>query len=211
MAFAGVVTKVKTGERSKSIWDIDYASMGQRIEARRERIKKRIEAAKRLTKLMKIQKLMGFKGDDDGDGDEIVQSTADRGHLNIHNMNNYGDELVTNVKLAGEFLQVEHRNKVEQKNEKIRLILEEEDADMQRKFEEILKTWPLLGEKMKGAPTKLFEDILAVKEACNNILKSKNQLIELNFCGIQTMLQLRHEAYVTVSLAAQTYDFSPQT
>ena len=179
MAFAGVVTKVKTGERSKSIWDIDYASMGQRIEARRERIKKRIEAAKRLTKLMKIQKLMGFKGDDDGDGDEIVQSTADRGHLNIHNMNNYGDELVTNVKLAGEFLQVEHRNKVEQKNEKIRLILEEEDADMQRKFEEILKTWPLLGEKMKGAPTKLFEDILAVKEACNNILKSKNQLIEM--------------------------------
>ena len=53
---------------------------------------------------MKIQKLMGFKADDDEE--EIVKVTADKGHLNIHNMNNYGQELVTNVKLAGEYLQV---------------------------------------------------------------------------------------------------------
>ena len=33
----------------------------ERIKARRERIQTRIQAAKRLTKLMKIQKLMGFK------------------------------------------------------------------------------------------------------------------------------------------------------
>ena len=177
MSFAGVVSKVKQ-ERAKSIWDIDYGSMNERIEARRERIKKRIEAAKRLTKLMKIQKIMGFKAEDT-DEDEIVKATSDRGHLNIHNMNNFGDELVSNVKLAGEYLQVEHRNKVEAKNEMIRKILEEEDAEMQRKFEEILKTWPQLGEKMKGSPTQLFEDILAVKESCNDILRSKNNLIEM--------------------------------
>ena len=86
---------------------------------------------------------------------------------------------VTNVKLAGEFLQVEHRHNVEKKNEKIQQILEEEDMEMQKKFEDILRTWPLLGEKMKGSPTQLFEDILAVKESCNEILRSKNQLIEM--------------------------------
>ena len=63
--FAGAVTKMKN-EKSKSIWDVDYVNMSERIEARRERIKKRIEAAKRLTKLMKIQKLMGFQGALDG-------------------------------------------------------------------------------------------------------------------------------------------------
>ena len=177
-SFAGAVTKMKDA-RSKSIWDVDYSNMSDRIEARRERIKKRIEAAKRLTKLMKIQKLMGFQGPLDGEDVEIVNETAERGHLNIHNMKNFGHELVTNVKLAGEFLQVEHRNAVEKKNHKIEQILENEDQEMQRRFEEILKTWPLLGDKMKGSPTQLFEDILAVKESCNEILRSKNQLIEM--------------------------------
>ena len=32
---------------------------------------------------------------------------------------------------------------------------------------------------MKGAPTQLFQDILAQKEMCNDILKSKNKLIEM--------------------------------
>ena len=163
---------------SKSIWDVDYNNMGDRIAARRDRIRKRIEAAKRLTKLMKIQKLMGFKGEVD-ENEEIVKTTADQGNLNIHNMNNYGEELVTNVKLAGEFLQVDHRNQVEKKNEKIQQILEDEDFDMKKKFDDILKTWPSLGDKMKGSPTQLFEDILAVKEMCNEVLRSKNQLIEM--------------------------------
>ena len=38
MSFAGAVTKVKN-ERCKSIWDIDYGSMSERIGARRERIR----------------------------------------------------------------------------------------------------------------------------------------------------------------------------
>ena len=63
MSFAGPITKVKV-ENVKGIWDVDYADMADRIGARRDRIKKRIDAAKRLTKLMKIQKMMGFKGDE---------------------------------------------------------------------------------------------------------------------------------------------------
>ena len=176
MSGTGAVGKVKS-DRSKSIWDVDFVQMDERIQARRERIKKRIEAAKRLTKLMKIQKMMGFKGEEEEE--PFVESAAEKGDLNIHNMDKNGTELVSNVQLAGEYLQVEHRNHIEKKNEVIKNILDEEEAEMQRKFDEIVKTWPTQGEKMKGAPTQLFEDILNQKEMCNEILRSKNQLIEM--------------------------------
>ena len=61
MSGTGATGKVKS-ERSKSIWDVDYAKMEERIEARSERIRKRRDASKMLTKLMKIQKMMGLKG-----------------------------------------------------------------------------------------------------------------------------------------------------
>ena len=32
---------------------------------------------------------------------------------------------------------------------------------------------------MKGAPTQLFEEILQQKEMCNEMLRSKNSLIEM--------------------------------
>ena len=73
MSFAGIVGKVKSDNHRNSIWDVDYGSMAERIEARRDRIKKRIDAAKRLTKLMKIQKMMGFKGEEE---DSFPSNTA---------------------------------------------------------------------------------------------------------------------------------------
>ena len=103
MSFAGAVGKVKT-ELCKSIWDVDYSNMSDRIEARRDRIRKRIEAAKRLTRLMKIQKMMGFQGGDEEE--EYVKVATDSGNTEIHGMTNSGQELVSNVRLAGEFLQV---------------------------------------------------------------------------------------------------------
>ena len=148
MSFAGAVSKVKA-ENSKGIWDVDYASMAERIGARRERITKRIDAAKRLTKLMKIQKIMGFKGDEEEE--PFVKAAATKGGLNIHNMDNNGTEIVSNVQLAGEYLQVEHRNKIEKKNEVIQKILDAEEAEMQKKFDEIVKTWPAQGDKLRGA------------------------------------------------------------
>ena len=94
-------------EGTKSIWNVDHENVTERIEARRDRIRKRIDAAKRLTKLMKIQKMMGFKCDDEEEA--FVKVAAERGSMNIHTMNNSGQELVSNVRLAGEFLQVKHR------------------------------------------------------------------------------------------------------
>ena len=106
MSFAGAITKVRA-DQSKGIWDVDYASMADRIGARRQRITKRIDAAKRLTKLMKIQKMMGFKGEEEEE--HFVKAAASKGKLNTHNMDNNGTESVSNVQLAGKFLQVDHR------------------------------------------------------------------------------------------------------
>ena len=109
MAFSGAITKVRA-DKSKGIWEVDFANMADRIGARRERIKKRIDAAKRLTKLMKIQKMMGFKGEEEEE--LFVKAAASKGKLNTHNIDNNGKEIVSNVQLAGKFLQVDHRKKV---------------------------------------------------------------------------------------------------
>lgn len=158
--------KAKEGTKT-SIWNIEHESVVDRIAARRERIRKRIDAAKRLTKLMKIQKMMGFKVEDD---EELFVAVATaRGDTSIHGMTSSGQELVSNVRLAGEFLQVEHRNAREAKNATIKAVLEKEEADMEEKFGEIGRTWPNQGDRLRGAPTQLFEEILAQKELCNQV------------------------------------------
>lgn len=88
----------------ESIWNVDHTNISERIGARRERIRKRIEAAKRLTRLMKIQKMMGFRGEEEEEA--FVKVATDAGNNEIHGMTNSGQELVSNVRLAGEFLQV---------------------------------------------------------------------------------------------------------
>ena len=95
--------QAQDGQR-ESIWNVDHGTVTERISARRDRIKKRIEAAKRLTRLMKIQKMMGFQGGDEEE--EYVKVATDSGNTEIHGMTNSGQELVSNVRLAGEFLQV---------------------------------------------------------------------------------------------------------
>ena len=124
-------------EGTKSIWNVDHENVTERIEARRDRIRKRIDAARRLTKLMKIQKMMGFKCDDEEEA--FVKVAAEKGSMNIHTMNNSGQELVSNVRLAGEFLQVEHRSLREEKNQTVRNVLDQEELDMEEKFTEIGK------------------------------------------------------------------------
>ena len=113
MAFAGAISKIRA-DQTRGIWDVDYASMADRIRARRERVTKRIDAAKRLTKMMKIQKMMGFKGEEEEE--LFVKVSAKKGKLNTHTIDNNGKELVSNVQLAGKFLQVEHRKDVEKKD-----------------------------------------------------------------------------------------------
>ena len=49
-------------EESSSLWDIDHETATDRIAARRKRIKNRLEAAKRLTTLIKIGQMFSGSG-----------------------------------------------------------------------------------------------------------------------------------------------------
>ena len=63
----------KKVEQEVTLWDIDHASLKDRIEARRGRICRRLEAAKRLTTMIKVQNMfedgLHANGDDEGDDD----------------------------------------------------------------------------------------------------------------------------------------------
>ena len=63
----------------KSIWDIDGSSVSERIQERRERIRKRMEAAKRMQKLLQMKKMLGvFKEtEDEGEMKEFVRKGLD--------------------------------------------------------------------------------------------------------------------------------------
>ena len=72
----------------KSIWDIEGSSVAERIQERRERIKRRMEAAKRMQKLLQMKKMLGvFKEvEEDGEIKEFVRTASEssqkeRSHL----------------------------------------------------------------------------------------------------------------------------------
>ena len=91
-----------------------------------------------------------------------------------------GGELVTNIKIAAECLQMEHREQTEEKMTHISEMLDNEARESMERFREIAASWPTKDSaKMKGAPTELFELILTQKEQCNDLLRSKNELIEM--------------------------------
>ena len=178
MSFTGAVKKLKIVK--KSIWDVDGGSASERIQERRERINKRIEAARKMQKLLKMQKMMGvFKESEEEEGKDFVKCASDEGQKNIYKIDNSGNEIVSNVTLSSDYIQVEHRNNRDQKTEDLKKMLDDEEEAMQKKFEEIVSTWPTQAEKLKGAPTQLFEEILAQKEMCNGLLRSKNNIIEM--------------------------------
>lgn len=179
MSFTGAVKKVT--KVKKSIWDVEGLSASDRIQERRERIKKRIEAAKKMQKLMRMKKaLVGFKEfEDDMKLKEFVKDAFDEGENNISNIEASGQEVVSNIALSSKNIQVKHRQTKNKKAHELKKILEDEDAEMEKMFEGIVSTWPTQSERLKGAPTQLFEEILQQKEMCNKLLQSKNIIIEL--------------------------------
>ena len=118
-----------------------------------------------------------MQGDDEEE--HFVQEADTRGAKEVHNILQNGNELVSNIIVATENLFCDHRIKMEDKSEEIKNILEDEDLEMNLKFKNIMKSWPTKVEKLKGAPVELFDEILAQKEMCSELLRSKNEIIEM--------------------------------
>ena len=58
-----------------------------------------------------------------------------------------GTELVTNVRLAADHLQVQHRNRHEQLEEAMYTLLEKEEKETRSEMENIVSNWPKEGYK----------------------------------------------------------------
>ena len=60
----------KKAEQEVTLWDIDHANLKDRIEARRGRISRRLEAAKKLTTMIKVQNMFEDGLHSNGDEEE---------------------------------------------------------------------------------------------------------------------------------------------
>ena len=109
MSFTGAVQKVKMA--AKTVWDVDHEDPADRIQQRRERIQRRIEAAKRMKKLISIQKMMGVAKEEE-ELKEFVKNATAAGEIKLFNIERSGEENVTNIKLSADFNQGRSRGKM---------------------------------------------------------------------------------------------------
>ena len=176
MSFIGAVKKLKRKSR-KSVWDIEAGSVAERIQERRERIRTRMEAAKRMQKLLSLKKSVGlFMDGEDGETRNHVEDAAERGAEHVYEIDSAGADNVTNVKISASHDFTKHNVSIRKRNVQLKKELEEEEEAMQTKFEEIMSKWKF---DHKAGPTDLFEDIIAQKNLCGELLSSKNNIIDL--------------------------------
>ena len=175
MSFTGAVKKLKMSR--KSVWEIDAESVAERIQERRDRIKRRMETAKRMQKLLSLKKSVGlFKDGDDDESRNFVETAASRGAKQIYQIDSAGEEIVSNIQVSASDDFSKHKTANSKRKEQLKKELEEEEEAMKIKFEEILGKWSF---NHQAGPTSLFEDIMAQKELCGELLSSKNNIINL--------------------------------
>ena len=85
--------------------DFDKADM--RISARRNRIKNRISAARKIRKMIQIKHMFGYHSTENRETFP-VEAQCDASRALIENVIDNGSELVTNIRLAADHLQVNY-------------------------------------------------------------------------------------------------------
>ena len=157
----------------------------ERVTARRSRIFKRIEAARREA-----------MGEDPNAANEI-REVASKSKLQIEDSRKRlaklvadGTELVTNIQVAGDAREGQRRNEEEETRRQRRERLENEAKTAMEKFEEIVKKWDLTG--TKEIPQDLHETLMAQRDQCDAMIQDKNTLIN----DFQMELKNRDDQYV---------------
>ncbi len=111
-----------------SLWDVDFDKADMRISARRQRIKNRISAAKKIRKMIQIKHLFGYHSSDAKETFP-VEAQCEASRSLIENVYDNGSELVTNVRMAADHLQVQHRNRHDTRSNDLTQLLAKEDAE----------------------------------------------------------------------------------
>ena len=179
------MTTLKT-DGDELIPTVESEDPDERVAARRTRIFKRIEAARREA-----------MGEDPNAANEI-REVASKSKLQIEDSRKRlaklvadGTELVTNIRVAGDAREGQRRNEEEETRRQRRERLENEAKTSLEKFEEIVKKWDLGvgagggggggGGVGSGAPKEipqdLHETLMAQRDQCDAMIRDKNQLI----------------------------------
>ena len=136
-----------------------------------------MEATKRIQKLLALKKSLGvFSEPDEEEARACVARVAAAGHNNIYHIAAAGAETVSNAQLSAAHGHAAHSVAASRRRAELRRQLEEEEAEMQKKFEEVANKWRF---NAAAGPLHLFEEILSQKQLCGEILTSKNCIIDL--------------------------------
>ena len=92
-----------------SLWNVDFDKADMRISARRNRIKNRISAARKIRKMIQIKHMFGYHSTENRETFP-VEAQCDASRALIENVIDNGSELVTNIRLAADHLQVNYTN-----------------------------------------------------------------------------------------------------
>ncbi|KAL8576042.1 hypothetical protein ACOMHN_052060 [Nucella lapillus] len=174
-----------SGEEEEVGPSVDSNDPEERIAARRFRITRRVEAAKRAA-----------LGEDAADKKEVKEELSksrkqmEESRLRLSKLRKDGFELVTNIRVAGDAREANRRG-VEDEAKRIRKEkLEQEAKSSAERFEEITKKWE--SSLQKEVPQSLHEMLLQQKRACDSMNDEKNKLIT----EFQQELKSRDDQYV---------------
>lgn len=166
---------------------VDSAVAEERIAARRIRIQRRLEAAKREASGEDATK----KKPVDSEKDALKsRKQMEDSRQRLVKLKSDGTELVTNVHVAADaresMRRLEEEDQRRQRNEK----LEAEAKSAIEKFEEITKKWEYA--LLKEIPQDLNSMLMEQKAACDNMIDEKNKLIH----DFQQELKSKDDQYV---------------
>lgn len=175
-----------TKEPEQSTSEAD--SRDDRIQKRRERVKARMETARREAKGEQLHEYEDKEKDVEMDRRSKKQMGDSKQRLD--KLISDGRELVTNVKAAGDEKEVERRiEEDESKKTRFEKLEAEANASVER-FEEIMRRWdPALA---KTIPQDLQEKLAEQKAACDAMRDEKDKLIN----DFQQELKCKDDQYV---------------
>ncbi|KAI5744280.1 hypothetical protein M8J76_000824 [Diaphorina citri] len=162
---------------------------GERIRARQERIRKRLEYNAKKDTAGDGGRVAKDTGGVDGGVEKVGDETDGRGSpplaadclqtsaQELYKLEVESEEMITNVRIANEAKEV-MRRKQDQEDRKRRLeILEEESKQAQEQFQEISSRWSQIS-KMND-PLNIHNECEAQRQRCTELLKQKNNMIKV--------------------------------
>ncbi|XP_071491809.1 dynein regulatory complex protein 1-like [Diadema antillarum] len=165
---------------------VDSNDPEERIAARRLRIAKRIEIARRE----KLGEDPSAKKKEDKEEQSKSRKQIEESRQRVTKLQGHGTELVTNVRVAADSREAQRRTEEEESQRQRDEKLEAEAKAGMERFEEITKRW----EQANGRdiPQELHEILMQQKALCDGMIDEKNKLIN----DFQMELKSQDDQYV---------------